>query len=46
MTLGAMFGFALVLWPLAFSQRRIARTEGILLLLAYLGYLGWLGITA
>lgn len=34
-------GVALLLWPLARSSFSIARVEGGLLLLIYLGYLGW-----
>jgi cation:H+ antiporter len=34
-------GVAALLWPLARSSHRIARLEGGLLLVVYLGYMGW-----
>ncbi|MEX2481935.1 MAG: calcium/sodium antiporter [Gammaproteobacteria bacterium] len=45
-TLGIMLAFALVLWPFAWSQRRLVRLEGIALLAAYAGYIAWLAVTA
>ncbi|MEQ8663945.1 MAG: calcium/sodium antiporter [Gammaproteobacteria bacterium] len=44
--LGAMLGFAVLLWPLAMSQRHLVRAEGALLLTAYCAYIGYLAATA
>jgi cation:H+ antiporter len=40
--LAIMLGFALVLLPMAWSQRRLGRIEAGLLLAAYASYIGWL----
>ncbi|MEQ8234673.1 MAG: calcium/sodium antiporter [Gammaproteobacteria bacterium] len=45
-TLSAMLGFAVLLWPLAMSQRHLVRGEGALLLTAYAAYIAYLAITA
>jgi Ca2+/Na+ antiporter len=34
--------FALVLWPMAFHQKRITRLEGAVLLAGYAAYVSWL----
>jgi hypothetical protein len=34
--------FALVLWPMAYHQKRITRLEGAILLAGYAAYLSWL----
>jgi len=39
-----MTALALILLPLALSQRRLARGEGVVLLLAYAGYIGCLAL--
>lgn len=40
--LGVMAGFSLLLWPMAYYQQRITRTEGAMLLLGYFAYVFWL----
>jgi cation:H+ antiporter len=40
--LAVMAGFALLLWPMAYYQQRITRTEGAMLLLGYFAYVFWL----
>jgi cation:H+ antiporter len=37
-----MAAFALVLWPMAYHQKRITRLEGAILLSGYTAYLSWL----
>ncbi|MCB1747747.1 MAG: calcium/sodium antiporter [Gammaproteobacteria bacterium] len=44
--LGVMLLFALAVWPLASTGRRLVRGEGALLLGAYGAYVGWLAFTA
>ena len=39
--LAAMAVFSLVLLPFAMSRQRLARHEGLLLLIGYLGYMAW-----
>ena len=39
--LAAMAVFSLMLLPFALSQRKLARHEGLLLLIGYLGYMAW-----
>ncbi|MFP4146033.1 MAG: calcium/sodium antiporter [Phycisphaeraceae bacterium] len=39
-----MLGFSLTLLPLAWTQKRISRTEGGALLVLYAGYVGWLAV--
>jgi len=34
--------FALVLWPMAYHQKRITRLEGAILLASYAAYVSWL----
>jgi cation:H+ antiporter len=40
--LAVMAGFALLLWPMAYYQKRITRPEGAMLLLGYAAYVFWL----
>ncbi|MFM8788440.1 MAG: calcium/sodium antiporter [Chthoniobacterales bacterium] len=40
--LGVMAGFAVVLWIFSRTGFRITRTEGLILLVAYVGYISWL----
>ncbi|MFM8229785.1 MAG: calcium/sodium antiporter, partial [Chthoniobacterales bacterium] len=40
--LGVMAGFAVVLWIFSRTGFRITRTEGLILLVAYIGYISWL----
>lgn len=44
--LACMLGFALLLWPLAMTGRRLVRSEGALLLAGYGAYIGYLVATA
>jgi cation:H+ antiporter len=37
-----MAAFALVLWPMAYYQKRITRAEGAILLAGYVAYVSWL----
>ncbi len=37
-----MAAFALVLWPMAYHQKRITRVEGAILLAGYVAYVSWL----
>lgn len=44
--IGIMLGVAVLLLPLAFTQKKIARWEGVVFLLVYVGYLYWLWPTS
>ena len=41
LVLGIMFGFTLLLWPLARSNRAVGRLEGLTLLLIYVAAIAW-----
>ena len=45
-SLFVMLAFAIAIWPLALTQRRLVRAEGALLLAGYGAYVGYLVITA
>ncbi|MBW7875689.1 MAG: calcium/sodium antiporter [Candidatus Cloacimonetes bacterium] len=40
--LGMALGSSLLLWPLLYSQSKLSRSEGVLLIGLYLGYLSWI----
>ena len=40
--LAVMLAFAVALWPLLLTGRRLGRMEGLLLLTVYMGYVGYL----
>ncbi len=40
--LGMALGSSLFLWPLLYSQSKLSRSEGVLLIGLYLGYLSWI----